>query len=83
MVNCKSSHFFFLFLAEGLLEQFSQTQDSWKHCLYYMANSKNEYVTMYCMTVLEVTGYNCTTHHYQLTLYHTILTFNDPKEGGF
>ncbi|CAI9743355.1 exportinexportin-6-like [Octopus vulgaris] len=38
---------------EELLNIFSQTQDSWKHCLFYMANTQNEYVIMFCLTVLE------------------------------
>ncbi|KAL5018253.1 hypothetical protein ScPMuIL_003975 [Solemya velum] len=38
---------------EELLNNFSQTQDAWKHCLYFMSSTKNEYVMMYCMTVLE------------------------------
>ncbi|XP_052833798.1 exportin-6 [Octopus bimaculoides] len=38
---------------EELLNLFSQTQDSWKHCLFYMANTQNEYVIMFCLTVLE------------------------------
>lgn len=38
---------------EELLNNFSQTQDSWKHCLFFMANTQNEYVMMFCLTVLE------------------------------
>ena len=40
--------------AEELLENFSQQRDAWHHCLFFMANTRNEYVLMYCMTVLEV-----------------------------
>lgn len=45
---------FFFFFSEELLNNFSQTQDSWKHCLFFMANTQNEYVMMFCLTVLEV-----------------------------
>lgn len=45
---------FFFFSSEELLNNFSQTQDSWKHCLFFMANTQNEYVMMFCLTVLEV-----------------------------
>ncbi|CAH1795674.1 unnamed protein product [Owenia fusiformis] len=38
---------------EELLNNFSQQKDAWRHCLFYMANTGNEYVMMYCMTVLE------------------------------
>ncbi|GAB6030367.1 Exportin-6, partial [Chamberlinius hualienensis] len=38
---------------EGLLTNFSNDRESWKHCLYFLANTRNEYVMMYCMTVLE------------------------------
>ncbi|KAK3089908.1 hypothetical protein FSP39_007563 [Pinctada imbricata] len=38
---------------ESILQNFSQTRDAWKHCLYYLANTQNEYVMMYCMTETE------------------------------
>ncbi|KAG1658541.1 Exportin-6 [Nymphon striatum] len=38
---------------EQLLNSFSQQRDSWQHCLYYMTNTQNEYVMMYCCTVIE------------------------------
>lgn len=38
---------------EELLNNFSQQQGAWQHCLYFMANTNNEFVMMYCMTVLE------------------------------
>ena len=44
---------FFIF-TEELLNNFAQQRDAWKHCLYFMANTSNEYVLMYCMNVLEV-----------------------------
>ena len=28
--------------------------DSWKHCLYCISNTNNEYVAMACITALEV-----------------------------
>ncbi|XP_064607184.1 exportin-6-like [Liolophura sinensis] len=38
---------------EDVLNNFSQTQDAWKHSLYYLAHTENQYVLMYCMTVVE------------------------------
>ncbi|XP_045213258.2 exportin-6-like [Mercenaria mercenaria] len=38
---------------EEILNQFSQTRDCWKQCLFFLSNSQNEYVMMYCLTVLE------------------------------
>ncbi|XP_041363102.1 exportin-6-like isoform X2 [Gigantopelta aegis] len=38
---------------EVLLESFGQTKDAWRHCLYFIANTSNEYVMMYCLNVLE------------------------------
>lgn len=39
---------------EELLNNFSREKDAWKHCLYFLSSTQNEYVMMYCMTVLEV-----------------------------
>ncbi|XP_052267006.1 exportin-6-like [Dreissena polymorpha] len=38
---------------ELLLNQFSQTKDCWKQCLFFLSNTSNEFVMMYCLTVLE------------------------------
>lgn len=38
---------------EELLNNFSREKDAWKHCLYFLSSTQNEYVMMYCMTVLE------------------------------
>ena len=44
----------FSLIAEELLNNFSQTRECWRHSLYFLANTENQYVMMYCMTVLEV-----------------------------
>ncbi len=41
-------------LTEEVLNNFSQQRDAWKHSLFYLSRTHNEYVMMYCMTVLEV-----------------------------
>lgn len=38
---------------ETLLDNFCQTQDAWRHSLYFLANTHNEYVMMFCMTATE------------------------------
>ncbi|KAK6169003.1 hypothetical protein SNE40_020137 [Patella caerulea] len=38
---------------EALLNNFGQTKESWKHCLYFMSNTQNEYVIMFCLSLLE------------------------------
>lgn len=38
---------------EEILNNFTQTKDSWQHCLYYLSNTTNEYVMMFCLTALE------------------------------
>ena len=43
-----------IFIPEDLLTNFSQQKDSWRHCLYFVTTTHNEYVIMYCCTVLEV-----------------------------
>ncbi len=39
---------------EELLNNFSQQKDAWKHSMYFISHTRNEYVMMYCMTMLEV-----------------------------
>ncbi|XP_013401009.1 exportin-6-like [Lingula anatina] len=38
---------------EELLNHFSQQRDAWHHSLYFLANTKNNYVMMFCLTVLD------------------------------
>lgn len=38
---------------EELLTNFSQQKDAWKHCLFFTTTTHNEYVIMFCCTVLE------------------------------
>ena len=50
----KIAYYVILIIAEELLNHFGQQLDSWRHCLFFLGNTNNEYVMMYCMTVLEV-----------------------------
>lgn len=38
---------------EELLNAFASQTGSWRHCLYFLSNSRNEYVMMYSLTVFE------------------------------
>nr|XP_055032724.1 exportin-6 isoform X2 [Misgurnus anguillicaudatus] len=38
---------------EELLNSFAGQSGSWRHCLYFLSNSRNEYVMMYSLTVFE------------------------------
>ncbi|XP_071128890.1 exportin-6-like [Mytilus edulis] len=38
---------------ETILNSFCQTRDAWRHSLYFLANTRNEYVMMFCMTAME------------------------------
>ncbi|XP_076324683.1 LOW QUALITY PROTEIN: exportin-6-like [Tachypleus tridentatus] len=38
---------------EELLNNFSYQEGAWRHSLYFMSNTRNEYVIMYCLTMLE------------------------------
>ncbi|KAG5279727.1 hypothetical protein AALO_G00080950 [Alosa alosa] len=38
---------------EELLNTFASQAGSWRHCLYFLSNSRNEYVMMYSLTVFE------------------------------
>nr|XP_039249816.1 exportin-6-like [Styela clava] len=38
---------------EEQLDRFGQQKGSWKHCLYFFNRTSNEYVMMYCLSVLE------------------------------
>ena len=46
------------YFAEELLNNFSQQSDSWRISLYFVANTRNEYVIMYCFTVLDVSAHH-------------------------
>lgn len=39
---------------EGVLHNFSSQRGAWKHCLYFMLHSANQYVYMYSLTTIEV-----------------------------
>uniref|UniRef100_A0A8C7QV62 Importin N-terminal domain-containing protein n=1 Tax=Oncorhynchus mykiss TaxID=8022 RepID=A0A8C7QV62_ONCMY len=39
--------------AEELLNNFAQQMGAWRHCLYFLSNTRNEYVMMYSLTVFE------------------------------
>ena len=39
---------------EKVLEDFGRRPDAWKNCLLCIAGTANPYVTMFCMTSLEV-----------------------------
>lgn len=49
-----SDHAYFLFSAEELLNNFAQQTGAWRHCLFFLSNTRNEYVMMYSLTVFEV-----------------------------
>nr|CAD7589242.1 unnamed protein product [Timema genevievae] len=38
---------------EDMLNNFSSQQGAWKHCLFFLANSANQYVSMYSLTTIE------------------------------
>ncbi|KAJ8250881.1 hypothetical protein GJAV_G00214310 [Gymnothorax javanicus] len=38
---------------EELLNNFAQQTGAWRHCLYFLSNTRNEYVMMYSLTVFE------------------------------
>ncbi|CAH2096124.1 unnamed protein product [Euphydryas editha] len=38
---------------ENMLENFSNARDSWKHCLFFLQKSQNQYVLMFILTTLE------------------------------
>jgi len=38
---------------EQILGNFSSVANAWRDCLYFMENSRNEYVAMFCLTTLE------------------------------
>lgn len=39
---------------ETMLQNFDKQQDSWKHCIYFMKKSSNQYVLMFALTTIEV-----------------------------
>ncbi|XP_060696656.1 exportin-6 isoform X2 [Hemiscyllium ocellatum] len=38
---------------EELLNNFAQQIGAWQHCIYFLSNTRNEYVMMYSLTVFE------------------------------
>lgn len=48
--------FFFFIPAEELLNNFAQQTGAWRHCLFFLSNTRNEYVMMYSLTVFEVSA---------------------------
>ncbi|XP_077286482.1 exportin ellipsoid body open [Arctopsyche grandis] len=38
---------------ETMLQNFDRQQDSWKHCIYFMKKSSNQYVLMFALTTIE------------------------------
>uniref|UniRef100_A0A0S7F4B8 XPO6 n=1 Tax=Poeciliopsis prolifica TaxID=188132 RepID=A0A0S7F4B8_9TELE len=38
---------------EELLNNFAQQSGAWRHCLFFLSNTRNEYVMMYSLTVFE------------------------------
>lgn len=48
--------FFFFIRAEELLNNFAQQTGAWRHCLFFLSNTRNEYVMMYSLTVFEVSA---------------------------
>ncbi|XP_064178394.1 exportin-6-like [Anguilla rostrata] len=38
---------------EELLNNFAQQMGAWRHCLYFLSNTHNEYIRMYSLTVFE------------------------------
>lgn len=44
----------FSFYVEELLNNFAQQIGAWRYCLYFLSNTRNEYVMMYSLTVFEV-----------------------------
>lgn len=49
-----TDHAYFLVSAEELLNNFAQQTGAWRHCLFFLSNTRNEYVMMYSLTVFEV-----------------------------
>ena len=41
---------------EKVLEDFGRRPDAWKNCLLCIAGTSSPYVSMFCMTSLEVSG---------------------------
>jgi hypothetical protein len=38
---------------EQMLANFSSVETAWRDCIYFMDNSRNDYVAMFCLTTLE------------------------------
>ncbi|XP_072337474.1 exportin-6 isoform X2 [Scyliorhinus torazame] len=46
---------------EELLNNFAQQIGAWQHCIYFLSNTRNEYVMMYSLTVFELIQATSTT----------------------
>ena len=38
---------------EQMLATFSSVESAWRDCIYFLENSRNDYVAMFCLTTLE------------------------------
>lgn len=62
VTSCVVTHYFLpvimstSFFAEELLNNFAQQSGAWRHCLFFLSNTRNEYVMMYSLTVFEVSS---------------------------
>jgi len=52
--------------SEAVLTQFSREPEVWKQCLYFICNSNDEFVLMFCLNILEVN--TLYTHCYLLNM---------------
>ena len=43
---------------EQMLANFSCVETAWRDCIYFMDNSNNDYVAMFCLTTLEQVSFN-------------------------
>ena len=43
---------------EQMLANFSCVETAWRDCIYFMENSNNDYVAMFCLTTLEQVCFN-------------------------
>ena len=41
-----------------MLANFSCVETAWRDCIYFMDNSNNDYVAMFCLTTLEQVSFN-------------------------
>ena len=72
----------FLFSAEELLNNFAQQNGAWRHCLFFLSNTRNEYVMMYSLTVFEVSlvGGRFSVHRTVFFVFFTFFMLSKYKE---